>query len=293
MKLSINLSPFEERFGVERAAKLAGDAGFDACDFFLALDRSECVLHSSDYKSITANMRATINANGLEVTQTHAPFRFPVKQWDEPGHFDLFVKTLEISAMLGARVCVVHPLHHMEYLGHEEEIFALNMDYYRRLIPYCKEFGIKVGIENMWQKHKIRGNITFDTCSTIPEFIRSIDTLDSEYMVACLDVGHVVLPDNRDTPADFIRALGHDRLKSLHIHDNDYKSDAHLLPYQGKLDWESITKALGEINYDGDFTYEVGNQMRNVPEAIAADAVKYMERLGRYLVDQIEKNRKA
>ena len=44
----------------------------------------------------------------------------------------------------------MHPLHHFVYLGHEEEIFNLNMDFHRSLIPYCKEYGNMVGVENMW-----------------------------------------------------------------------------------------------------------------------------------------------
>ena len=292
MELSLNIRELSKKFGLDNVAKIAKAAGFSAFDYFVALDEKESPLHLENYKSIVSDIRRSVENEGLKFDQTHAPFRFPAKQWDEEGHFDVFVKALEISAMLGAKICVVHPLHHMEYKGHEEEIFHLNMDYYRKLIPYCKEFGIKVGIENMWQRHRIRKNITFDTCSTIDEFIRYIDTLDSEYMVACLDVGHVVLPDNPHSPADFIRALGHDRLQALHIHDNDYTNDAHLLPYHGKLDWDSITAALGEINYSGDFTYELAIGEFSVPRELLDDAVNYASAIGKLLVKKIEENRK-
>ena len=292
MDISMNLVILEELYGAERAARLIKDAGFSACDLFIDLDKSESRWHSPDYKKIAADLRATIESQGIKIKQTHAPFRFSANRWDEPDHFKLFVKTLEISSILGAKVCVVHPLHHMEYMGHEEEIYALNVEYYKRLVPYCDQFGIKVGVENMWQRHKIRGTISFDTCSTVPEFVRYIDSVDSEYVVACLDTGHVMLPDNRDKPADFIRALGHDRLKSLHVHDNDYKSDAHWQPYHGKLDWAEIAKALGEIDYEGDFTYEIhDNLIRNLPEALIGDALKYYGAIAKYIVSQIDDNR--
>ena len=99
----------------------------------------------------------------------------------------------------------------MVYKGHEEEIFQINMDFYRRLIPYCKEYGVKIAVENMWQRDKLRKCIVNDTCNTSAEFIRYVDNLDSEYVVACLDLGHVGLPLRDDEAQDMIRALGHDR----------------------------------------------------------------------------------
>ena len=291
MELSINIRNSANIFGLDRSAQMAHHAGFTASDYFIALDEGGSPLHDSNYREIASDIGRRLKDAGIPCRQTHAPFRFPAKKWDEEGHFDVFIKALEISAILGAKTCVVHPLHHMEYLGHEEELFKLNMDYYRRLIPYCKEYGVKVGIENMWQRHKIRKTITFDVCSTIDEYIRYIDTLDSEYMVACLDVGHVVLPDNKDTPADFIRALGHDRLKALHIHDNDYTADQHLLPYHGKLNWDDITKALGEIDYDGDFTYEVLERELTLPDELADATIDYLGAIGKHLVKKVEESR--
>jgi sugar phosphate isomerase/epimerase len=169
----------------------------------------------------------------------------------------------------------------------------MNMEYYGRLLPYAEKFGVKIGIENMWQKHSLRKNIVIDTCGTIDEFIRYIDTLNSEYAVACLDVGHALLPNNmHGTVGDFIRALGRDRLKALHIHDNDYINDLHRLPYLGKLDWNDITKALGEIDYTGDFTYEVADALfANAPENITAAAINFWGAVGRDLVRKVEENR--
>ena len=217
--------------------------------------------------------------------------------WDNQEYFrDVIVpriiRCLEISSILGADISVVHPLHHWEYHGHEEEIFNANMEYYRGLIPYCKEYNIKVGVENMWRRDPLRKYISLDTCGTIEEFIRYIDTLDNEYMVACLDVGHVALPMMDERADDFVRALGHDRLKALHIHDNDFIGDQHLLPFLGKMDWGSITKALGEIDYTGDFTYEVGGGFLNtVEDGFVQTAANYMGDVGKFLVGQIDANR--
>lgn len=292
MDLSINITGIEKKLGLENAAKTAKAAGFDACDTFINIDEVGSRFLGENYLEVAEQMKQTLDAAGIGCNQTHAPFRYPAKQWDAPEHLNEFIKALKISSVLGAQVCVIHPLHHMEYKGHEEEIFHLNIDYYRRLITYAKEYGVKIGIENMWQRHRIRRNISFDTCSTIEEFVRYIDTLDSEYAVACLDIGHVMLPDSPHSPADFIRALGHDRLQALHVHDNDYTNDQHLLPYQGKLDWASITKALGEIDYSGDFTYEIGEQVISAPNELLGDVLNYAGIIGKHLMSKIDENRK-
>ena len=299
MELSINISNLFSRYSLEECIDIYKKAGFTAMDYGLGeLTRDDSRLSSDDYRAVTEEIRKTADAKGMPITQTHAPFKFTSLQFDTPQLFEdvvfpRLVRSLEISAMLGAKYIVIHPLHHMLYHGHEEEIFELNMKYYRRFIPYCKEYGIKVAVENMFQADPLRKCIVHDTCSTKEEFIRYIDTLNSEYMVACLDVGHVSLPLGDDSAADIIRALGHDRLQSLHIHDNDFKSDQHLLPYMGKLDWGEIAKALGEIDYQGDFTYETkANLIDTCDEGFIEIGAKFMADVGKHLISMIEENRK-
>ena len=124
------------------------------------------------------------------------------------------------------------------------------MEFYRSLIPDCRDCGIVMGIENMWAEDGRHKAIVHDTCSQAAEFVRYIDTLDSDYMKACLDLGHIGLPaEQRDEVQDVIRILGHDRLAALHVHDNDYRRDLHNIPFEGRLKWGEIMRALKEIGY--------------------------------------------
>ena len=296
MKLTMNVSPDMSNCEYGDVMDILAKAGFDSVDFMLNDLIVENTKMFPDTVGYCENFKRETNARGLTIEQTHAPFQF--KNWDDTDHFENFifprvVKSLEMSALLGAKISVVHPLHHRTYKGHEEEMFELNMNYYRRLIPYCKEYGIKVGIENMWQKDPLRKHIVFDTCNKPEELVRYVDTLDSEYMVACLDLGHVGLPLRDDEAQDFIRILGHDRLKALHVHDNDYQSDGHLLPYLGKMDWVEITQALADINYDGDLTYEIKKDLIFGNDAgFTPIAAKFMADVGRYLISEIERKKK-
>ena len=297
MKLTMNASPQNKNHTYVEFLDILQKAGFDSIDFMLndlVFDDSEMTL--ADTAAYCENIRSETEARGLTIEQTHAPFQF--KKWDNPEHFESvifprIVRSLEMSARLGAKISVVHPLHYMTYKGNEQELFDLNMAFYRRLIPYCKEYGVKVGIENMWQRDKLRRYIIQDTCNKASELVKYVDTLDSEYMVANLDLGHVVLPEDGDTVGDFIRTLGHDRLKALHVHDNDYQNDSHLLPYLGKMDWTEITQALADINYEGDLTYEVNSGLLSTTdEGFTPIAAKFMAEVGRHLISEIERKKK-
>lgn len=273
-------------------ARIAKQAGFDMGDVNIcAMVKDDYMFNQSNYREIAETFRRQIEGEGLTVNQTHAPFRFT--QWDgdfmESTVIPRTIRSLEISALLGADITVVHPLHHFIYRGHEEEVFEANMRFYKRLIPYCKEYDVRCGIENMYQEDRQRKYIVHDTCSHKEEFVRYIDTLDSEYMVACLDVGHACLPSQADEPQDFIRALGRDRLKALHVSDTDYRADRHDFPYFGKINWDEVTRALGEIDYTGEFTYELQDRyFDNMDKELLPSAARFAADIGRHLIGKAE-----
>ena len=298
MELSVNICNLMGRYDFATCIDIYKKAGFTACDYStMGMIADNCPLNGDNYRELAETDRRIADEKGFKITQTHAPFNFSSKLWGDPVYFEetimpRMIRSLEISGILGAKTVIVHPLHHMVYRGNEEKLFEMNMAYYRRLIPYAKEYGVKIAVENMFQADPLRKFIVADTCSDPDEFIRYVDTLDSEQIVACLDVGHVGLPLSKYTPADVIRKLGHDRLKALHIHDNDYRSDQHLLPYLGQLNWMDIAKALGEIDYDGDFTYEVkGNLVAPCDEGFVPIGAKFMADVGKHIMSEIDRNR--
>lgn len=297
MRLALNIGYLTRRYTINDAAKLVANAGFTAVDYSLMDMRNpENIYHSDSWQKIAEDHGTILREHGVPVVQTHAPFQFA--NFDDRATWEAFiypaiVRSIKASAILGAKVAVVHPLHHYLYAGHEEEIFQKNMEFYSSLIPVCKEYDIKVGIENMFQRDPRRGHIVSDTCSTIEEFCRYIDTLNSEYMVACLDVAHVVLPANNIEPWDMIRSLGSDRLYSLHVHDNDYQDDRHGVPFTGKIDWYQLTRALGEIDYRGDFTYECNLEkfFGCANDEMIPHSLRYIADVGHHLVKQVEMSR--
>ncbi len=80
-----------------------------------------------------------------------------------------------------------------------------------------------------------------------------------DYSDRC-EKGYVIIDTNhflKDKPEDAIKAIGKDKLKALHISDNDFIYERHWLPGKGANDWNKIIGALEEIGYDGAFNYEI------------------------------------
>lgn len=289
MLLSAATGMFNPCFSCEEVVELMAQAGFDAIDF--SLGKSEAFYgeetDSPAFKERFLRLKAMAEERNICFNQGHAPAgsSFP-DQARTQRRFEDIVRSIRNASYLGIQILVVHPLQHLPYCedGVPEQLFEMNVEFYNRLKPYCQEYNVKVALENMWQQ-PAGLKIDHSTCSRPEEFVRYLDALDDNWFVACLDIGHAVLVS--EDPAAFIRKLGAKRLKALHVHDVDGIVDSHTLPYHGIVNWNKVTTALKEIGYEGDFTYEATEFLRNVPAPLILSGARYMADTGRYLINQI------
>jgi len=293
MLLSTTTEFSARKISEKDAIELIAKAGFSAYDISLfELTRNdEYHFNRDDYVKSAKELRAFADSLGIVCNQSHAPF--PSSVGDEVKDKEIYekiIRAMEIASILGAKIIVVHPKQHLNYAEHPEELFEINVEFYKSLIPYCEKFGIKVACENMWQCNNGNNVPSDSTCSRAWEFCKYLDAIDSEWIVGCLDIGHVSLM-KADIP-EFIRKMGNKRLQALHIHDTDFKSDKHTLPFMEKIDYIAVCKALAEIDYKGDFTYEADAFYRGKPVELYPATAKYMCEVGKYLVGEIENNRK-
>ncbi|MBQ1186103.1 MAG: sugar phosphate isomerase/epimerase [Clostridia bacterium] len=273
----------------KEAVKINAEAGFDAYDISLfQLTRDENYeFNAPDYVEKAKALREYADSLGIVCNQSHAPYPSSTgKEEEDKVIFEKIVRAMEIASILGAKIIVVHPKQHLCYPDYPEELFKLNVEFYKSLVPYCEKFGIKVATENMWQYNNGFKAPSDSACSRAWEFNKYIDAVDSEWIVGCLDIGHVSLMAT-DIP-EFIRQMGNKRLQALHVHDTDFKYDKHTLPFMEKIDYHAVCKALAEIDYQGDFTYEADAFYRGKPKELYLATTKYMCEVGRYLISKIE-----
>lgn len=281
MKVAQQTEELARLFGDEKAVQIIAEVGFDAIDFSMFdTDPELAPVFGNDYESYANHLKHIATECGVYFNQSHAPFP-SIRVGDEAYNekiTPLIHRAIAVTSILGAKIVVVHPF---ALAKNQKEA---NIEFYNTLIPLCKEYNVKVALENMFARNPNNGHIIPNVCSTGEEFSDFIDALDPQYFTACLDVGHAGLVG--ETAENMIRTLGHDRLKALHIHDNNHLNDQHTLPFTQSLDWQAITGALKDIRYSGDLTLESDGFLLNFPKELAVPACKLMLKTARYLAAQ-------
>ena len=281
MKIAIEINATSQRFEMDYAYKTIKEAGFEAIDWALynQWDGNQAVpcwdrdvilsgqvkqncIFDEDIDTIIAHYQPeidTIKKYGLTITQAHSPF--PAYDIKNPAFMDYAVETykkcIKLCEYAGCPRLVIHGIsrrpHEWDFT--EEEVRALNMKLYTALIPTLKTSNVTVLLENLFASS--RGRKYAGVCSNVYDAIEYIDTLNDlagkECFGFCLDVGHLNIV--HVSLHDFVLKLG-DRLKALHIHDNDMNGDLHLAPYTGTVRWDDFHDSLKKIGYTGDLSFE-------------------------------------
>ena len=114
----------------------------------------------------------------------------------------------------------------------------------RKLIPDAQASGIKIAIEEVWNKFLL----------SPVEFARYIDEFESPSVGAYFDVGNVV---EFGYPEEWIRELGK-RILKIHIKEYAKEKRFRYRLGEGKeIDWKAVRGALLDCGYDGWITAEV------------------------------------
>lgn len=272
------------RLGIHAAVDAMLDAGYPALD--ISLFGNNGFMLADDWKETAKALRGKAEDRGAVFNQAHAPFGGGFEHYTK-NLIPTFPRVFEFCEELGVRQIVVHPLQQGRYYGRERELFDMNMNFYRSLVPLSGKHGIKIAIENMWQTHPVTHRICDDVCANPHELAAYFDTLnDPEHFTVCLDIGHVALCGRE--PEDAIRILGHDRLGALHVHDVDYVSDLHTVPYLGRINWSNVIAALADIGYKGEFTMESDAFLARYPNDFLPTATRFMADTTKYLAEKLE-----
>ena len=278
MKLSVELYTIAEKFGDFKAAEMAKAAGFDAIDYSYYYNKACEEILGDGYKEYAEKLRAHLDKIGLSCNQAHAPFPvfYEMEYSEADNRYLWLIHSLESAAILGAKNIIVHPVGAPEGVDYQQT----NIEFYKSLVPYCEKFDINVAIENVCYNEDRKwligrmGN---------PEEINDIvEKINSPRIVVCVDVGHAALTGFE--PEDFIEGVKPGSLKALHIQDNDYLKDSHILPYTGKLNWEAIMRSLKKTEYDGDLTFEIVKYLEKFPNELFPSVLEFAVLVGRHLI---------
>ena len=287
MELSVTLDYFLTKLEtgeprpIEEAAALCKAAGFDYVDYSSRYTED-------DWEEIAHRDREALDAAGIRVEQTHAPFNrydaYPADKFAE--YYDRLFK---VSKILGAKFVVCHADEYRvtdRYDPQEIEDFAY--DYLAPHVEYAAKNGMTVAIENLFEDHAktaaiIDGKSRFT--SRVEELKGIVERFNTPSVRVCWDFGHGHCAYGSKMTEALKEVLP--LLVCTHTHDNYYNGDLHLPPYFGNVDWMTSMKLLKESGYSGKLSYEL--HYGHFPEALFPAFMAFTNQIGKYLISLYEK----
>jgi sugar phosphate isomerase/epimerase len=207
----------------------------------------------------------------LNVLSLHSPFNIPFDGNPMEGFWEwekLVCNTVVQASLLDAGLVVVHPMSFGNYFSPVEYRVqsALTRKSLLNIANIAAKVGIRIAVENMPTSDiHLFGR---DLCR-LHDFVASsgFDNLG-----LCMDTGHVIY--NGGDPVDQFRRC-HDRIFSIHMHDNIRSSgkDLHLVPGFGSINWNAFIEALEDCSYAGNLVLELAGYEK--PDRIFDEAVSF------------------
>lgn len=235
------------RFSLSAMADFAADCGFAGAD--LSLDIYDVT--DDGLPGMLYAFRERLAVRGLILPSCHLPFYMPSP--DDATAMTRFSRTqaaaLRAAARLGIGNAVIHPIlrHGSRMVGASGDPQAAwlgeNIRYLTPLRELAGQLNITLAVENMVgiPLPEARGEIVYG--SRAAHILALAEALDCGI---CWDFGHAHIT-GADSPAESLLAVG-DRLAVLHIHDNDGKTDSHLIPGEGTVDWTDVSRGLSYLS---------------------------------------------
>lgn len=162
---------------------------------------------------------------------------------------------LKVATLVPYRVLVLHCGVPAPYGQPADNHLPSMIRSLEELSPVAAGVGVSLALEVMPN--------ALSTAASLVDLLES--EIDAEDLGICMDVGHARLM------GDVVDAIetcsGH--LVSTHLHDNRGRTDDHLVPGQGVVDWDATLLAFQKVGYDGAWMFEL---------AVAAERRSVLER---------------
>ena len=169
--------------------------------------------------------------------------------------------TLEVAAVVPYSTLVLHAGVPEPVGGAADNHLASLVKSLEALSPAAEGHGVRLAVE-----------VIPNALSTASSLVNLVESDIEATLGICMDVGHARLM------GDVVDAIetcsGH--LITTHLHDNRGRSDDHLVPGKGVIDWDAAVLAFQKIGYDGVWMFELAATPER--KATLEQAVKARER---------------
>lgn len=258
--------PNKPRFRMQEAPAVLKKAGFEAMDLNLCATiyegetKHEPILDGDNYLAQVMEVKQACDENGLAMTISHVPFyNYEMEDKEKLALCNqMMERAIRASAHVGVKYAVIHP--HRCPAKHIK--IERTVELLRPFVELGRSLGVMLCVENMY-------TVTAEATRMIA------DKLDCGI---CWDVGHANF-GGHDQYAG-IMTCG-ERLKVLHLHDNNGQADLHIPAFQGNINWDDVMRALRDVKFEGELNFEVA--VSRVPEELREPLYRYIADSGKLL----------
>jgi sugar phosphate isomerase/epimerase len=229
VKIGINMNAFGE-IDIDKQIALMLENGFETTFVRVEHPKFEAMMHAAQQAGILCECG-------------HAPFDKINDIWYAGEEGEQMLERLCRSADACARYDIPVLMMHLSSGRPAPRISEIGYQRLDRLVKHTENCGVKLAFENQ----RYLGNIAFA--------FEQFPTVGF-----CWDVGHedVFAGGRRYMP------LFGDRLCQLHVHDNFFEKDVHIIPYDGKVDFERVAASIAAVDYDRSLMLELNAPVSDV-----------------------------
>lgn len=181
---------------------------------------------------------------GLKIPYVHLNNKFANHLWvkgeSNKMYIEDIIRQIKLCAKYNIPIAVLHGTKgDASDLAPQPSNHAINC--MNEILKVAEENNVKIALENL-------------DAPNFEHFTFLLDNINSKYLGLCYDVGHHHLYKPN---FDILKKYGN-RILAVHLHDNlmdwnygyDYTRDLHMLPFDGKIDYEKVCQNLAKTNYD-------------------------------------------
>lgn len=229
--------------------KIIKNAGFDSVIFWWGDEFSETFGRKEDLYEASQKI-------GLTTENVHFPYYGVDDLWRDTLNgntmFNRYATLIKSCSAYSIKTAVMH----LTDTKSPPPVSAIGLKRMHHLVEIAEQYNVTLAVENI------------EYPSHISEVLAKIT---SKNLGFCYDSGHhnVAMQD-----VDLLDRYG-DRLKAIHLHDNNGLKDMHQLPYKGTVNWQSVLPKIKTSAYKGALTLET--VCRPTDDKSKKEAARYLK----------------
>lgn len=146
-------------------------------------------------------------------------------------------RSMSFAGELEAKMYIFHPGFYDPFNLKITE--KLNLQSIKTLTKYAEDLSLPIALENLPKELR--------SLTKVEDFEKFFDKIDENKLWIALDVGHAYTVKQLNTFLERFK----DRIKHIHLHNNNGSDDLHLGLDEGNIDWKSVVKRLKENGFNG------------------------------------------